>query len=103
MDLPLLKSALLIGIPKNDPKSSQKLPPRTTTPPISGQIKDYFRGGYTIKTHGSGNPGGKRPRGEVDAIQIEVPKKHRFGKRNRTEFSGKLSKAIEEFWNKYYK
>ena len=58
----------------------------------------YFQGGHTIDEHGS-----KNGKGKVDAIQIEVPKKHRLEPAARTKYSSTLSKAIEEFWNKYYK
>lgn len=48
----------------------QPLPfPQEKTP----KRKDYFPGGYIVKKYGSRNGG------EIDAIQIEFPKKLRFG------------------------
>ena len=59
----------------------------------------YYRGGYTVQTHGS-NSGGV-----VDAIQLEFPGEIRIDgkKKLRDQFSVSLAKIIERFYKKNYK
>jgi len=56
----------------------------------------YYNGGYNIKRHGSLRGG------NIDGIQIEIPKKYR-NKKSAREFVRSLAKAIDRFMkaNKY--
>merc|ERR1711892_269313 len=62
---------------------------------------DYFRGGYSIRRHGS------KDGNTTDAIQIEVQSEIRVSKAGggwsaRKKFADNLAKAVAEFMNLYY-
>lgn len=68
--------------------------------PAPGSQK-YFRGGYTVQTHGS------KDGGQVDAIQIEVQSEIRVqkdggGKKKRDPFTKALVDVVADFLTMYY-
>ncbi|XP_077142465.1 uncharacterized protein LOC143806213 isoform X1 [Ranitomeya variabilis] len=64
------------------------VPSPSNPKPKSG---NYYSGGYIVKTHGS------QMTGEVDAIQIELPKWVRKG-RERPKFAAVLARAIIHYY-----
>ncbi|KAG8448503.1 hypothetical protein GDO86_015553 [Hymenochirus boettgeri] len=68
--------------------------PSPTHPGPSGG--NYFKGGYIVKTHGS------KDNGQVDAVQIELPRWIRDSS-ERPIFCAALAKAISNFYNFHFK
>ena len=62
-----------------------------------GKNDQYFRGGYSIKQHGSDDGEGK-----VDAIQLEFPKRLRFNSGLRKKLSKDLADILNTFFSTNY-
>jgi hypothetical protein len=66
-----------------------RIVPSPDTPSPNGG--NYYSGGYNTKTYGS------RSAGDIDAIQVEIPRSIRFGERD--EFASIFSQAVVDFMN----
>ena len=60
-----------------------------------GEFK-YYAGGYIIETHGSSKGG------NIDAIQLELPKSIRYDETKRIIIADKIAEVVKSFMILHY-
>ena len=79
------------------PSPSKKRPDDCHGLEADADIDGYYSGGYSVSTHGSTYDEEKEgPKGDVDAIQIEVPPQHRCGETCTSKKGDEREKQKEE-------